>query len=273
MNNNKLFSVLIPVYHKDDAKLFDKALSSIKNNSRPPSQIVIVIDGPISFALKRVLNSHQDKIVDVVKLEENKGIVEALNIGLLHCKNELVARCDADDINCTDRFAHQLNAFHSDTNLSVCGGQIIEQGTGSNLKKAVPTTDEKIKFFLKLRNPLNHMTVMFKKSDILELGGYPNIKYREDYALWCKVVASGKRIINLPSVLVIVSGGDAMYKRRGGPTHVIYEFRLQCLMYGSGCINLFEFLRNMFVRCVNMIMPSTLRGVIYKNILRQKIND
>ena len=40
------------------------------------------------------------------------------------------------------------------------------------------------------RNPINHVTVMFKKDSILEVGNYENLPYFEDYYLWCKLIKS-----------------------------------------------------------------------------------
>lgn len=271
MNLSLSFTALIPVYYKDDAQLFDQALVSIKSNTIPPDQIVIVIDGPVGQNLLDVVAKYENPNVTVIKLEKNEGIISALNTGLLHCNYDLVARCDSDDINATDRFEQQLKAFSVYPSLSVCGGQTIEVSETEILRKIVPTSEQDIGLYLKFRNPMNHMTVMFNKSHVKEVGSYPDIKFREDYGLWCKLLSSGRHIINLPSVLVTVSGGQAMYKRRGKPSDILFELKLQKLLYQSGLINRLELLRNIVIRGGNMILPPLLRGFAYKLFFRKSI--
>ena len=41
------------------------------------------------------------------------------------------------------------------------------------------------------------MTVGFKKSSIIEVGGYPELFLKGDYGLWIKLIAFKKKIINL----------------------------------------------------------------------------
>lgn len=47
----------------------------------------------------------------------------------------------------------------------------------------MPITSKKIYDFSKKRNPLNHMSVMFRKSAVLSVGGYEQVSLFEDYFL------------------------------------------------------------------------------------------
>lgn len=46
------------------------------------------------------------------------------------------------------------------------------------------------------------MTVCFWRDFIRDLGGYPEVPLKEDYALWARAIARGARVANLPQVLV-----------------------------------------------------------------------
>ena len=68
--------------------------------------MVLVEDGPLTLELDIVIKEYCSKYseLDVVQLEENRGLGLALAEGLLHCKYELIARMDTDDIARKDRF-------------------------------------------------------------------------------------------------------------------------------------------------------------------------
>ena len=94
------FSVLMSVYKKDRLEFVKTALESIVNQTRKPSEIVLVVDGPVDTELGQWLQDYeeQNKMVQIIVLEENLGLGNALEIGLNRCSYELVARMDADDI-------------------------------------------------------------------------------------------------------------------------------------------------------------------------------
>lgn len=267
------FSVLMPVYHGDKPGLFNDALSSVLNNTVKPDQVVIVIDGPISEDLEAVLKQYESDYFDVVRIEQNQGIVNALNTGLKECRNELIARCDADDINSDNRFELQVQAFLDEPELTLCGGHILEVGESKQFLRKVPTSRNQIEKIIKFRNPMNHMTVMFKKSAVHNVGNYPDIKFREDYALWCLLYANGYAISNIDEVLVNATAGLAMYERRGKMKDIPYEWTLQKLLFSKKIITFPQMMFNLFIRMANMLVTPKLRSVIYKMFLRNKIES
>ena len=78
-------------------------------------------------------------------------------------------------------------------------------------------------FRLKKRNAFNHMAVMFKKSAILESGGYQVVPYFEDYDLWVRVVQCGFQVANIPEKLVKARIGNDMIGRRHGISYAKHE--------------------------------------------------
>lgn len=262
------FSVLIPVYFKDCPILFEKALASIINNSMPPNQIVLVVDGPISSDLDNVILKYSDSTFCVIRLEKNEGIISALNKGLQHCVHDLVARCDADDINYHDRFELQIKQFIKIPELVLCGSQIEEKDGVRVRFKRVPVSGSDIFSYAKFRNPFNHMTVMFKKSVVQSLGGYPNIAFREDYALWVLMLANRYCVTNLDKITVTASGGMPMYKRRGRLKDFKHEIRLQRFFLEIDFISKRRFVTNLIIRGGNMLVGSYFRSLIYAYLLR-----
>ena len=97
----KEYSVLMSVYHKEKAEYLKQAIASIQTQTLPTDDFVLVCDGPLNVELNAVIATKQQEmgeVLNVIRLEKNSGLGNALNEGIKHCKNELVARMDSDDI-------------------------------------------------------------------------------------------------------------------------------------------------------------------------------
>ena len=100
------YSVLMSVYSKENPAWLKLAIESIQDQTLPTSDFVLVCDGPLTPELDGVIaekHCQMGEILMVVRLEKNVGLGNALNEGIKHCRNELVARMDSDDIACFDR--------------------------------------------------------------------------------------------------------------------------------------------------------------------------
>ena len=152
------------------------------------------------------------------------GLGNALNLGLEKCTNDIVARMDSDDISHPSRFKLQVE-FLKNPNISVLGAHIEEFDNSSNfnLIRKVPKTNYEIIKRSYYRNPLNHMTVIFRKSHVLMVGGYKKMLYYEDYYLWLGMIKHKMKLHNLNKVLVKVRAGKGMLKRRHGFKMFSYE--------------------------------------------------
>lgn len=267
-NTDTRFSVLMAVYSKDDPVLLNAALQSIVDQTFREAELILVEDGPISKSLSDVIEDFRLNInIKSVRLDQNRGLSEALNIGLSYVTTDIVFRADADDINRTCRFEIQLGFILNGYDL--VGGAIEEYEKGLPIAiRSVPLCASQIKKFLKYRNPFNHMTVVFKKSKVLECGGYPKIHLKEDYALWAKMIARGVNVLNLSEVLVNANAGHSMFERRGGWGYVYSEIQIQKHLYNCGLKSLVECVWTGFIRSIIFLMPAKMRGFVYLSFLR-----
>lgn len=214
------YSVLMSVYAKDKPEYLFAAVNSMLTQTVPPEQFVIVIDGPVLDELLQPVYEYQRYYVDlftIVPLEKNGGLGNALNEGLKHCRNELVARMDADDISLPERCEKELACFCEDETLDICGCNIDEfEGEPENVltSRVVPSEYEQIKRFMRRRQAFNHPTVMFKKPAVIQAGGYLPIKRKEDFDLFSRMLAGGARAKNLGEHLYLYRVNRENYKRR-----------------------------------------------------------
>src|SRR5690625_1362004 len=269
MNTLPFFTALLSVYRNETPLALSSSIESVwGNQSTKPNQIVLVQDGPLTPELYATIAYWQRQLGDVleiVPLKENVGLAAALNEGLKHCKYELVARMDTDDIALPNRFELQLKFMQSHPDIAVCSGQVDEysQDLTEHLStRTLPLRHEQILEFAKKRNPISHPCVMFKTSAVLEVGGYPNI-YPEDYPLWVLMLAKGYKFANLPETLVKMRVGDALTARRGAK-FLRGELEIFKLMRDIGFINKFEYWVNVVQRAFVRLGPAWFKKLLYK---------
>lgn len=225
------FSVLLSVYTQESASHLDNALESLINQTIVPTEIVLVKDGPLTDDLEMIINKYKEQyttLFNIVSIEQNVGLGDALNLGLKNCNYDVVARMDTDDICIPNRFEIQLNYFKEHPDVSVLGGYIEEfindPGDLGRVKK-VPLTSNQIIHYARKRNPLNHPSVMFRKKAIESVGGYERMLFFEDYYLWLKLLGAGYKLANIGEVLLYFRIGNDMIGRRHGYAYALHEFR------------------------------------------------
>ena len=263
------------VYKNDNPTDFAEAVFSIYKQSCPPDEIVLVIDGPIPQTLMESIKELQKviPIMKVISLAQNMGHAIARQTGLEVAKNDLCAMMDADDLAVPDRFERQLKAFENHQEVSVIGGFINEFiNTKDNVvgTRIVPEHDADIKDYLKSRCPMNLVTVMLKKSDVIKVGGYQDWYCEEDYYLWIRLALAGYEFYNIQENLVNVRVSEEMYRRRGGKKYFDSEARLQKYMLQHKLISFPKYLYNVLVRfIVQVAMPNKLRGWVFQTFARK----
>lgn len=270
------FSVSISVYEKDNPQHFSSALESIFKQTVKPTEVVLVVDGPIPEATSQIMETMLDryKNLKVFYLEKNMGHGESRRIGLENCAYELVAIMDSDDICVPDRFEKELQCFENDKDLSVVGGYIGEfEDDVKNIIgiRKVPLGDHEIKQYLKSRCPFNQMSVMFRKSHVNNVGGFIDWHCEEDYFLWVRMLLAGCKFKNLPGNLVFVRMNYDSYMRRGGLRYFKSEAALQMYMYKNKVISFARLIINVSIRfIVQVLIPNRLRKWFFKKFFRTK---
>ena len=270
------FSVLMSVYYRENPEWFKTALDSVINQTLQPNEIVLVEDGKLTEELYQVIDEYKSKfpnLFNIVPLEKNSGLGEALRVGVLNCSNELIARMDTDDIARNDRFEKQIEFLEGNPDIDVVGSWISEFENNPDeiiSYRQVPTESDEIYKFGQFRNPLNHMTVMFKKNPILDIGNYQPMLYMEDYYLWSRLLNKGHKISNIGECLVNVRAGNAMYKRRANLKYFFNsEFPLQKEFLKMHYISFGQYFRNIISKFFLRAIPKWAMALIYQKFLRK----
>ena len=269
------------IYKSDVQEYVHIALDSLLNQTRLPDEIVIVADGPIPSSLEKEIDylqltiDHEELPVEVSYLpqKKNRGLGEAMRIAVENAKYEYLARMDSDDICLPDRFEKQMRCFEEDPELSIVGGMITEfEGEPGNIfaKRILPLEDAEIKKMMRGRCAVNHVTVIFKKADLMKAGNYQPFWKQEDHYLWARMILTGCKFKNIPDIVVNVRSGRDQFARRGGWKFFKSEVRMFWFMYKNKLISFGYFLYICTIRgIVQFLMPNKLRTWVYQKFLRK----
>jgi glycosyltransferase involved in cell wall biosynthesis len=268
-----MMSLLMSVYKNDLPEYLDAAFLSIQYQTVVPKEIILVRDGPISSDLEDVIYKYERSLrIREIKLSENLGLPIALNYGLESVTQPWVVRFDADDINEHDRFEQQLKVIGSNC-FDLFGGQIAEFDCDPKRVigyRYVPLNHCDIISTAKYRNPFNHMTVCMRRDLLRKVGGYPNLRFMQDYKLWLQMMISGARCMNLDSVLVRARvDGLKMYRRRFNFEVIRNEIDVRKYIYtkklDSGIRQLLIGMSRLFL----LSTPALIKRYMYLKMLRR----
>jgi len=205
-------SIIVPV--KDCELTISKSINSILEQTYQDFEIILVDNNCKDKTVEHALDLGKDKI-SVVKCV-TPGIVPALNTGLQNAKSRFLARQDGDDIWYPNKLEKQIQFFHENPNIDICGTQIrLISKTGEIIDDQFryPIQDQLIKSWLLTgRNAIAHPSVVFKKDVLLRVGGYDDTyPVAEDHHLWLRCIKWFK-FSNLTEILIdYTSTHNSMY--------------------------------------------------------------
>ena len=201
-------SVLLPCYNA--AATLEPTLESIAAQTLTDFEVIAVDDGSTDETAAILAGwAEGDPRFYCLSLA-HAGIIPALNAGLEQCAAEYVARMDADDLmhpTWLEKQAAYLDQ-HPETALVsslVAGFPAGELRQGFQIYIEwlnTLTTHAEICREIFVESPLCHPTVTFRKQVVLELGGYEERGWAEDYDLWLRMYLAGMQFAKIPETLV-----------------------------------------------------------------------
>lgn len=271
------YSFLVCVYQKDDPEFLKLSIDSMLQQTAPPDEIVLVEDGPLTPELYDVIESASNEnpgLFNIVVNENNVGLAKALNNGIMQAKNELIARMDADDICMPERCEKQLKAYEQNPDLDILGTSTAAFDTNPDEITSVnhaAVTPQEIYARGKRRAAFSHVSVMYRKSTLLEYGLY-NSEYRraQDTDLFCRMIYGGCNVGNLPDVLVKVRKNRDMFIRRKSRQSTECILKIRKNLWKIGYMSFGDYLRLWCSYKICAILPLGLQRSIYKTLRKKK---
>lgn len=153
-----MISVIMSTY-KESEKFLRESIESILQQTYQDFEFIIILDYPENQEHIRIINEYKEKDsrIQFYINEKNKGLTDSLNTALTYIRGEYVARMDADDIACKDRFEKQIK-YLQENDYDLIGGitrMINEDGKTLYSISKVPSDYNKIKKSLDIINVLH----------------------------------------------------------------------------------------------------------------------
>ena len=204
----KRVSILLPVFNA--AATLRECLDSLLSQTFKDFELIAVDDGSTDESADILLEyTRKDPRVNMLNIEHS-GIVRALTIAFEKAKAPYLARMDADDISLPDRLQKQVALLDDRSDIAVVGCQV---GPVSGITLGGGYTayfqwindllePEEIATNIFVESPLPHPSVVFRRQPYLNVGGYQDHRWPEDYDLWLRMHLAGFKFAKVPKVLI-----------------------------------------------------------------------
>ena len=202
-----LISVLLPA--RNASATLPAALAGVLAQEGVELEVVCVDDASTDQT-RGILEeaSRGDGRVRIVQ-GAGRGLVEALNLGLAHCRGELIARMDADDLVHQDRLRLQAHLLAREPALGAVGSLVrcIPRPLTPGLARLEQWLDEQVtaqqcrdaRF---IESPLVHPSATFRREALRQAGGWQDHGWAEDWDLFLRLIEQGFELAKVPEVLL-----------------------------------------------------------------------
>jgi glycosyltransferase involved in cell wall biosynthesis len=203
-------SVLLPV--RDAAATLDACLDSLAAQTLGEHEVIAVDDGSADGSGERLRErAARDARLSVIQTPPH-GIVAALNLALGEARASVLARMDADDVAHPERLQLQLERLERDPSVDVVSSRVDGIGASGEAPGAgmcayvewvngLATHDEMERSRF-VEAPVVHPSVALRTATLRALTGYRDFDGPEDYDLWLRAFATGRRFAKLDASLL-----------------------------------------------------------------------
>ncbi|CAH7299545.1 putative teichuronic acid biosynthesis glycosyltransferase TuaG [Vibrio chagasii] len=194
-------SIITPVYNSQDS--INETYQSIAGQSHTDWEWLVTDDCSSDLSLN-ILNeiAQNDQRVKVLCNSNNSGAAVSRNYALQHVTGEFLAFIDSDDIWLPNKLEAQLKFMNGDIDFSFTAYELID-ASGERLMKTVDTSQKgsfSYNDMLRKKATMGCSTVLLRRSSFNDIT-MPLIRTGQDYALWLKLLKTGKKAHVLNEVL------------------------------------------------------------------------
>lgn len=196
--NKELISIIMPTYNC--GKFIKETIQTVIKQTYKNWELIIV-DDYSKDNTEEIVAEFKDDRIKYNKLKENSGAAVARTTAMKIASGNYMAFLDSDDLWKKDKLEKQLK-FMKDNNYNfTCTAyeQIDEQS--NKLNKIIQVKEKADYNRILLDCPVGNSTVMYNV-DALGKFEVPNIRKRNDDALWLQILKKEKYIYGMQDVLM-----------------------------------------------------------------------
>jgi glycosyltransferase involved in cell wall biosynthesis len=195
-------AVVIPCF--DDAATLPETIASL--DGAEPVEIVVSDDGstdPATLEYLAALEAEGRPHLQVLRTDENTGPGGARMRGVRATTAEYIYPLDADDLAVAPSLTIMADLLDADPGAAACAGDYVEFGAQRN-HRTVPAGLDPFRVAYVNEYPI---TALFRRSVLLETGGWRPVAGYEDWDLWMTLAERGERVLH-------AGPGVVTYRRR-----------------------------------------------------------
>ncbi len=255
----ELVSIITPSYNT--ANFIAETISCVLHQTYTNWEMIIVDDCSSDNTDEIVKPYLVDERIRYYKNEVNSGAAVTRNRAIREAKGKWIAFLDSDDLWSPDKLKKQIefmdkHDYHfSYTNYS----EMDDLGNSLGHLWTGPSSVGKIR--MKLFNYMGCLTVMYDRTyvGLIQIG---DIKKRNDYAIWVKVVEKCPAYLldECLAMYRIRSNGSIMNRGKNPLRRLKYNYELWRISEGKSIVS------SIFLTCLNLFF-GTVKKIMYKRKL------
>lgn len=215
MKDFGLVSIITPNFNCE--KYIRKTIESVQAQTYSNWEMLVVDDCSTDNSSKILEEiSEKDNRVRILQNEHNSGAAVSRNYGLREAKGKWIAFLDSDDLWKSDKLERQLGFMVNNQYAASYTDSIYvdDSGTPNGIRETGP---KKVGYNkLLLFNFLSTCSVMYDR-DIVGLVQIPDLKKRNDYAMWLKVAKKTSfYLLNDPLTMYRIRTAGSLSNKSGG---------------------------------------------------------
>ncbi len=179
-------SIITPVYNS--LPFIFETINSVVNQTYTDWEMIIVDDFSSDDTFRRVqAYTENETRIKIFKLTKNSGAAVARNYAISRAEGEFIAFIDADDLWLPNKLEKQINYMkYNNYILTHTNYEIINESGDKIGKMIAPNSKLSYNDMLKT-NQIGCLTAIYDTKKIGKIY-LPDIRKRQDYALWLKIL-------------------------------------------------------------------------------------
>jgi len=190
-------SIIMPYFQK--RKYVTSSVNSVLNQSYKNFELIIIYDDNNKNDLNLINEiKKKDKRIKLIINKNNLGAGFSRNVAIKKSKGKFIAFIDSDDLWKKSKLKKQLNFMKKNKcNFSHTSYDIIKKNS-SNIKKqfAKNASYEEL-----LKSCDIGLSTVIVKKDLIKKNLFPNLKTKEDFVVWLKIVKQIKILKGFKEIL------------------------------------------------------------------------
>lgn len=264
-------SVVMSIFNGE--KYLKECLSSILKQSYSNFELLIINDCSTDYT-EEIINEFmiKDKRIKYFKNQVNQGLTKNLNKLITLSTGDLIARMDADDIACKDRFLSQVSVFEQDEDVDVVftNATIINDKSKYVCESWRPSDSEKIIKLMPVFNYIIHPSVMIKKETLFDVGLYDESYVTgQDHELWLRIIKNEGKFYYLNKKLLNYRINPTSVRSKPNAN---YNYKLSKVCIGNGNkMGGIKYLSNLdIIKKIDILGRSIVPFSLYRKLIHAK---